>query len=162
MFRVQFLFLEEVDLDIIPEGGEGNLKLNATGANDGLYETLMEEFSHLPKESEEEKLDGLAVINEAPSVVPNPYVPGLRIFSYNVSSEEVKQTKKRNHGHQRGRKGDKDKHCKEEPYRSSWKCHLSEKWYSDADAPSRKNQQWTPLGYAQVKTVDWSSCAETD
>lgn len=96
-------------------------------------------------------MDGLAVINVAPSVVPNPFVPGFRIFSYNVSSEALmKQRGKRDHGHRRGRRGDKDRHCKEEPYSRSWKCHLDQPWHSDTDAPSRSNQAFTPLGYAQV------------
>lgn len=137
-------------MEIIPE--EEELKVNVTAAYDGLYETLLAEFAHLPKESEDKKLDGLAVVNVAPSVVPNPFVPGFRIFSYNVSTEALMEPrgKKRNHGHRRGRKGDKDKHCKEEPYSSSWKCHLDEPWHSDSDAPSRRNQAFTPLGYAQV------------
>lgn len=146
---LQFLFVEEVDLQIIPDEEDG--KLNKT-AHEGLYETLLDEFKHLPNESEEEKLDGLAVISVAPSVVPNPFVPGFRIFSYNVSSEALmkQKGKKRHHGHRRGRRGDKDRHCKEEPYRSSWKCHLNDPWYSDPKAPSRRNQAFTPLGYAQV------------
>lgn len=140
--------MEEIDLQIIPEEEAPVRKL---GANDGLYETLLAEFAHLPKDSEGDKLDGLAVINAAPAAVPNPYVPGFRVFSYNVSSSALLDaTKKRHHGHRRGRKGDKDKHCKEEPWSSSWKCHLREPWHSDADAPSRSNQAFTPLGYAQV------------
>ncbi len=142
--------MEEVDLQIIPDE---ELTEPNTFANDKLYETLIAEFAHLPKETEEKKLDGLAVINAAPAVVPNPFVPGFRIFSYNISSDALLEaTKKRHHGHKRGRKGDKNKHCKEEPYRSSWKCHLREPWHSDAGAPSRSNQAFTPLGYAQVGT----------
>ncbi|KXN86281.1 Endopolyphosphatase [Leucoagaricus sp. SymC.cos] len=156
-----FLFVEEVDLDIIPEDENGKLKIR--GAHDGLYKTLLTEFAHLPKEDDEKKLDGLAVVNVAPSVVPNPFVPSFRIFSYNVSAEALMKQmgKKRNHGHRRGRKGDKDKHCKEEPYRSSWKCHLNEPWYSDSDAPSRKSQAFTPLGYAQYYMPDISEANKT-
>jgi len=144
----QFLFMEEVDLEIIPE--KENLNMNVTGTHDGLFETLMAEFAHLPKEGDEEKLDGLAVVNVAPSVVPNPFVPGFRVFSYNATEGRVGTKGKRDHSHRRGRRGDKKQACKKEPHRSSWKCHLDEPWFSDPDAPSRKNQALTPLGYAQV------------
>ncbi|KAJ3569344.1 hypothetical protein NP233_g5113 [Leucocoprinus birnbaumii] len=63
-----FLFMEEIDLDIIPDE-EAKARVNA---HESLYETLLAEFAHLPKASEEKKLDGLAVVNVAPSVVPNP------------------------------------------------------------------------------------------
>jgi endopolyphosphatase len=141
--------VEEIDLEIIPGEEDKGLK---TAGQDELYETLLRDFKHLPGESDEEKLDGLAVINVAPSVVPNPFVPGLRIFSYNVSADGLMEPrKKREHGHRRGRKGDKESICKEKPYDRSWKCRLKEIWHSDHDAPSRKNQALTPLGYAQVQ-----------
>jgi len=146
-----FSFVEGIDLEIIPDEDP---KHNWAAA-DGLYETLMSEFAHLPKESDEDKMDELAAISVAPSVVPNPFLPGFRIFSYNVSSEALmKPTGKRDHGHRRGRRGDKDKHCKEERYNRSWKCHLDQPWHSDPDAPSRRNQAFTPLGFAQFYMPD--------
>lgn len=111
------------------------------------------------------------MINVSQPVVPNPYLPTFRIFSYNTSegstdtddgqsNEDRKKKKKkkgtkRKHGHRRGDHGNKDHHCKEEPYRDSWKCHLNDTWYSDPDSPSRSNQQWTGLGYAQVWLNDF-------
>ncbi|KAJ7771372.1 hypothetical protein DFH07DRAFT_953545 [Mycena maculata] len=44
---------------------------------------------------------------------------------------------------------DKEKQCKLDEYRETWKCKLNESWHSDPDAPSRSNQLWTPLGYVQ-------------
>jgi endopolyphosphatase len=147
----QFSFVEAIDLEIVTDEGDKGLEAK-NFEQDALYATLLREFEQLPEESDEEKLDGLAVINVAPSVVPNPFVPGLRIFSYNVSADALMEPRrKREHGHRRGRKGDKGSICKAKPYDSSWKCHLNEPWHSDADAPSRKNQALTPLGYAQVQ-----------
>ncbi|KAL9712723.1 Endopolyphosphatase [Leucoagaricus gongylophorus] len=155
-----FLFMEEVDLEIIPE--KENLNMNVTGTHDGLFETLMAEFAHLPREGDEEKLDGLAVVNVAPSVVPNPFVPGFRVFSYNATEGRVGTKGKRDHSHRRGRRGDKKQACKKEPHRSSWKCHLDEPWFSDPDAPSRKNQALTPLGYAQYYMPDIGKAGRRD
>lgn len=119
-----------------------------------LYETLLTEFAALPKESKNVSMDDYAVVNVSPPVVPNPYLPTFRIFTYNVTggSDQVTSiTKERHHGHRRGNHGNKDVHCKTEPYENSWKCHLNETWHSDPESPSRSNKLWTPLGYAQVK-----------
>ena len=105
------------------------------------------------------------MVNVAPSVVPD-YLPSFRIFTYNNTEGLTTQGKKkrhpkkppkRKHGRRRGERGDKKKHCKEEKYRNSWKCHLKEPWNSDEEAPSRTNGQWTPLGYAQVCVRRWGS-----
>jgi len=51
-----------------------------------LYGTLLRNFTHMRK-IPDSKLDhgNYAVVNVAPSVVPNPYLPSFRIFSYNIS-----------------------------------------------------------------------------
>lgn len=51
-----------------------------------LYGTLLRNFTHMRK-IPESKLDhgNYAVVNVAPSVVPNPYLPSFRIFAYNIS-----------------------------------------------------------------------------
>lgn len=118
-----------------------------------LYETLLREFSVLA-DQEDASEDDYAVVNVSPPIVPNPYLPTFRIFSYNVTGQEkqvTSQGRRRMHGHRRGKLGNKEALCDESPHRDSWKCHLNETWYTDADAPSRKNQLWTPLGYAQVR-----------
>lgn len=164
-----FFFLESIDLDIIPDEYRESLavqkkEIHATGNDLALYDTLLAEFSALPT-PKRTNLDEYAVVNVAPSVVPN-YRPSFRIYSYNVTETGAhdepattldggrkkpapKKPPKRHHGRRRGDKGAKDKHCKEEEYNKSWKCHLDEPWNSDEESPSRRNQFWTPLGYAQ-------------
>lgn len=82
----------------------------------------------------------------------NPYVPALRVFSYNVTgytdsyaeAEKKKKGSKRKHSHRDD--------CKKDDKR--WGCRLPhEKWHSDAESPSRKNTLWSPLGYSQVCRV---------
>ncbi|KAF6762120.1 endopolyphosphatase [Ephemerocybe angulata] len=154
-----FFFLESIDLEIIPE----SKKAVRTAGNDlALYNVLLEEFAALPT-NKKINLDEYAAVNVAPSVVPN-YLPSFRIFSYNVTDTldaiepeggkkkkkpTPKKPPKRKHGHRRGERGDKDKHCTEEKYQNSWKCHLDEPWNSDENSPSRTNRFWSPLGYAQ-------------
>ena len=117
----------------------------------GLFETLIEDFSTLPKSAKHTKYEDYAVVNVGPSVVPNPYVPTFRIFSYNISEANVKLAKKRKHGHHRGDQGNKTTQCESEEYQDTWWCHLDKPWYSDSTAPSRSNGRLTPLGYAQVR-----------
>jgi endopolyphosphatase len=137
-----------------------------TSGHGDLYQTLLHEFSAIPKTSDKVNLDDYAVINVSPPVVPNPYLPTFRIFSYNITridnasdieedgfSQTTKTQLKRKHGHHRGEHGNKASQCKTEPFKDTWKCRLNETWYSDPDAPSRRNTQWTPLGYAQVHSL---------
>ncbi|TFK75900.1 endopolyphosphatase [Pluteus cervinus] len=145
-----FFFLEAIDLDIFPEEED---ETNSE-AKEELYQTLLGEFSALPRANKNHTLDEYAVVNVSPPVVPNPYLPTFRIFSYNVTgfdgaSGVTVQGKKRQHGHRRGNSGDKEVHCKTERYQDSWKCHLNETWHSDPKSPSRTNTLWSPLGYAQ-------------
>ncbi len=144
---MQFTFVEAVDLQLVvaPSSVSGKAEL---------YKDLIEEFSALPKKAKEVNYDNYSVINVSPPVVPNPYVPTFRVFSYNVSEHGEIQGKKRKHRHDRGKHGDKGSECKKEPYKNSWKCHLNEPWHSDPYSPSRRNQRWTPLGYAQVRRVE--------
>ncbi|KAL0070755.1 Endopolyphosphatase [Marasmius tenuissimus] len=165
-----FFFVEAVDLELeldrqkdMPAGETpGGVEINGEG---DLYSAIMDDFATLPSTSKVE-LDEYAVINVSPPVVPNPYLPTFRIFSYNISSVEAAVNKKkkkkkgkkggkRKPGHHRGKHGDKSVHCKEEPFQTSWKCHLSnDTWHSDPESPSRKNQLWTPTGYAQYYIPD--------
>jgi len=146
-----FYFLDRADLQIT--SGRAAAVKTTTLKGDELFKTLMKEFSALPESLEKINLDDFAVVNVSPSVVPNPYVPGFRIYSYNVTEQghwREKAFKKRKHGHSHGRNGDKEVECGKDRWRNSWKCHLpNETWHSDAESPSRSNQQWTPLGYAQ-------------
>ena len=119
----------------------------------GLFETLIQDFSTLPKSANDIKYEDYAVVNVGPSVVPNPYVPTFRIFSYNITEANVKSAKKRKHGHRRGDQGNKTTQCESDEYKDTWWCHLDNPWYSDPTAPSRSNGRLTPLGYAQVRYI---------
>ena len=149
---MQFFLLEAGDLEV---GVEPTADGGAHATDGGkLYESLIEDFRAIPKITNDSGYDNYAVINVSPSVVPNPYVPTFRIFVYNVTGGDESMgwmTKKRNHGHRRGKDGNKESECKKPEYSDTWKCRLKEPWYSDGDAPSRKNKKWTPIGYAQVR-----------
>jgi endopolyphosphatase len=129
-----------------------------------LHKTLRKDFKDIPKKSKID-LDEWAVVNVSPSVVANPYLPALRVFSYNVTShnagtekpgdptdmgDQQKKTEgsKRKHSH---RHGGKPKDCKKKKNRDRWECRSPQgKWHSDEHAPSRTNTLWSPLGYSQV------------
>jgi endopolyphosphatase len=150
----QFFLLEAGDLEFLSESDltpADNITLNGRKR---LYDNLVDDFSNLPKKGKTDH-DNYGVVNVSPSVVPNPYLPSFRIYTYNITqardSANVKKKKsKRKHGHQRG-DGDKQKLCKKKKYEDSWRCKLDQPWHSDPDAPSRINSLWSPLGYAQVR-----------
>ncbi|KAK0468387.1 Metallo-dependent phosphatase-like protein [Desarmillaria tabescens] len=148
-----FFFVEAIDLEFDLDRDSRAISLQ----NGDLCDALLEDFSALPKPSRTD-LDNYGVINVSPPVVPNPYLPTFRIFSYNVTGFDASAVgvlkKDRKHSHHRGEHGNKDELCKEEPYRSSWKCQLNSTWHSDPDSPSRRNQLWSPLGYAQYYIPD--------
>ncbi|KDR83732.1 hypothetical protein GALMADRAFT_219563 [Galerina marginata CBS 339.88] len=151
-----FFFMEAADLGIFPDKEDLQDGAVSTLGDGGLFETLVGNWGALPKSP---KLADYAVVNVGPSVVPNPYLPTFRIFSYNVSAagdlalkkpkKQPKKPSKRKPGHPRGDGGNKTVHCKSEKYRDTWRCHLDQPWHSDSSSPSRSNQRWTPLGYAQ-------------
>lgn len=130
-----------------------------------LHKTLRKDFKDMPKKSKID-LDQWAVVNVSPSVVANPYLPALRVFSYNVTShnaglnetedhtgvdEQEEKELKRKHGH---RHGGKPKNCKKKKNRDRWECRSpQDKWHSDKHAPCRTNRLWSPLGYSQVTCI---------
>lgn len=147
----QFSFLEADDLQIISD--EATKARQDAFKHDDLYDALLDEFAMLPESHEDVNLEDYAIINVSPAVVPSPYVPSFRIYSYNVSGDEVQGArvmKRRNHRRRRGQYGDKETECSKEEWSGSWKCHLNDTWSSNPQSPSRINQRWTPLGYAQV------------
>ncbi|KAJ7276413.1 hypothetical protein B0H12DRAFT_1085257 [Mycena haematopus] len=133
-----FFFLEANDLEIFEP---------ATVQNNDLFDALLADFGAMPKPKDISYHD-YAVINVSPSVVPNPYLPSFRVFSYNITGT-ASSLKDRKPGHHRGSSKNKEKQCKLDMYRETWRCQLNETWHSDPDAPSRSNRLWTPLGYAQ-------------
>ncbi|KAI0254387.1 Metallo-dependent phosphatase-like protein [Lactifluus subvellereus] len=147
-----FFLLEAGDLEFPSESDLTPADKAASKGHKGLYDTLVDDFSNLPKKGKADH-DNYGVVNIAPSVVPNPYLPSFRIYTYNItqardSANMKKKKPKRKHGHRRG-KGNKERLCKKKKFEDSWRCKLDEPWYSDPDAPSRINSLWSPLGYAQ-------------
>lgn len=116
-----------------------------------MYDSLINDFGDLPKKGKTDH-DDYGVVNVSPSVIPNPYLPSFRIYTYNITHAEENAhvtKKKRKHGHRRG-KGNKAELCKKKAYKNSWRCRLDKPWHSNPEAPSRINTLWSPLGYAQV------------
>jgi len=145
-----FFLLEAGDLEFPSEPDLTSDKARLE-ARKGLYDSLIDDFGDLPTRGKTD-YDNYGVINISPSVVPNPYLPSFRIYTYNITNAGdnvgVKKKPKRKHGHRRG-KGNKAELCKKKTYKDSWRCNLDEPWHSDQDAPSRINTLWSPLGYAQ-------------
>ncbi|EGO27522.1 hypothetical protein SERLADRAFT_446757 [Serpula lacrymans var. lacrymans S7.9] len=146
-----FFFLDAKDLEIWPEAA-------STGGESPLYDSLISDFEELCK-TEEVNYDNYAVINVSPSVVPNPYVPSFRIYSYNItglSSTVLKKSKRKHSRYHHGNPENNDSECRKEPYRDSWRCKLKQPWHSDSEAPSRRNTLWTGLGYAQSLATQYT------
>lgn len=155
--RPQFFFVEAEDL--LLELDQDRKKIRTE--SEDLCDALLDDFGGLPSAGKTD-LDNYGVVNVSPPVVPNPYLPTFRVFSYNITglqtsgtplidrSQGTTQSRGRKPSHHRGDHGNKATYCPEEEYRYSWKCILNNTWHSDPKAPSRSNQLWSPLGYAQV------------
>jgi len=157
MNKDHFFLLEAGDLQFPSESGLTPDEARSEG-HDGLFDSLVNDFGDLPKKAKTD-YDDYGVVNISPSVVPNPYLPSFRIYTYNVThagdranmkKKKKKKSPKRKHGHRRG-KGNKAELCKKKRYKDSWRCRLDEPWHSDPNAPSRVNTLWSPLGYGQVR-----------
>lgn len=120
-----------------------------------LIEELFQEFEALP-EAKDLDLDQYVVINVSPSVVPNPYLPSFRVYSYNITgvldiASSEKALNKKHHHRDRDRGGNNDGvDCDNEKERETWACRPKKPYHIDPKSPSRANQLWSPLGYAQV------------
>ncbi|KAK7695800.1 hypothetical protein QCA50_000438 [Cerrena zonata] len=142
------------------DGDEGDLKKK----HKDLYGTLLKSFNHMHKVSKLDH-DNYAVVNVAPSVVPNPYLPSFRIFSYNISGSPyipgdlgVTLDSIGSRGltaHSEDSDGsppdclDDTEGRQNLTLEKTYKCHSSRRWNSSPNSPSRRNGLWSPLGYAQ-------------
>lgn len=154
-----FYFVEAADLNVSLEED----RMPSHSFEGTIFQTLMADFEALVKRSKDLNYDDYAVISVSPSLVPNPYLPSFRVFSYNISGlgsttvgavgedEYLLMTKKDRASrwkHLPYRHGDDGNQCMDAGYRDSWRCKLRP-WRPDSHAPSRQNTLWTPLGYAQ-------------
>lgn len=139
-----------------------NGTVSTTGKHKELYSTLLKSFDHLSDAEKKLDYDSLAVANVGPSVVPNPYLPSFRIFSYNITGSRyspgaVGETNGSGDGqlnHQRhlGDYMDRASLCHDSgALNESWRCKLNDRWHSSPNSPSRTNRLYTPLGFAQVR-----------
>ncbi|KZT12740.1 uncharacterized protein LAESUDRAFT_13671 [Laetiporus sulphureus 93-53] len=123
----------------------------------GLYKTLLRVFEDI-KTPHKISYDDYGVVNVSPSVVPNPYLPSFRIFTYNITGTPYIPADVRRAGtsieagsdsaRSEDRQAVDSSACQE---RDSWSrtCRLWQPWHSSPDSPSRTNTLWSPLGYAQ-------------
>ncbi|KAG1754048.1 Metallo-dependent phosphatase-like protein [Suillus paluster] len=155
-----FYFVEAADLNVSQEGTELSQNSGST-----IFETVMDDFEALAK-TKDLNYDDYAVVNVSPSLVPNPYLPTFRVFSYNISGlgsssvgavgedEYLLMTKMdrasrwKHLPYRHGDDGNDGRQCMSAAYRESWRCKFHP-WRSDSHAPSRQNSLWSPLGYAQ-------------
>ncbi|KAH9843836.1 uncharacterized protein C8Q71DRAFT_793476 [Rhodofomes roseus] len=113
-----------------------------------LYNTLLKTFDDLPKPKHNGSYDDYGVVNVSPSVVPNPYLPSFRIFTYNTTGSAYVPAL----GPGRGSCADAGGQEKD-----ALRCDVAKPWHASPDAPSRTNRLWTPLGYAQYYLPDLES-----
>lgn len=148
-----FSFLEADEIDMSAE----------ISSSSTIFETLIADFSEIPEPLEDTHYDNYAVVNVNAAIVPNPYIPSFRIFTYNttglsgfakdVSSDPYLQTIKASQRHralnQRQIRPFKTPKCEHEEYHNTWRCQFDKPWHSDSESPSRRNSLWSPLGFAQ-------------
>jgi endopolyphosphatase len=166
LIDTEFYYVSVADLDVRPEGDTPLFQSSKKGT---IYDEVMASFEALPETSEQLNYDDYAIVSVSPALVPNPYLPTFRIFSYNISGlqsssvgavgedEYLQKTKMGRAArwmhlpYRHGDHGNNSPQCRSASYRDSWKCKRLRSWRSDGLAPSRKNSLWSPLGYAQVR-----------
>ncbi|KAG2141513.1 hypothetical protein BD769DRAFT_1650743 [Suillus cothurnatus] len=149
----QFSFLDADDIDM-------SMKTSLKGT---LFKTLIADFSEIPEPLEDTHYGNYAVVNVNAAIVPNPYIPSFRIFTYNttglsgfvedIGSDPYLQTTKatqrrRALTHEQVRAFKKPK-CERKKSCSTWRCQFNKPWHTDSESPSRRNSLWSPLGFAQ-------------
>lgn len=128
-----------------------------------IFETLIADFSEIPEPLEDTHYDNYAVVNVNAAIVPNPYIPSFRVFTYNTTGlsgfakdigsdpylQTIKATQRRRAlNHEQVRAFTEPK-CEREEYRNSWRCQFDKPRHSDSESPSRRNSLWSPTGFAQ-------------
>lgn len=152
-----FFFLDARTLASNESAKAADDDAHTNGKHKDLYVTLLKDFDHLYKREKSLDYDGIAVVNVAPSVVPNPYLPSFRIFSYNITGSRYSAGLGDNgpesgvgDRHSLGDFVDREALCEgPDGLNVSWRCTLNSPWHSSPYSPSRMNRLYTPLGYAQ-------------
>ncbi|KAK4685787.1 endopolyphosphatase, partial [Tremellales sp. Uapishka_1] len=126
-----------------------------------LQEELKKDFKEMPSAGKLKMKDYIAV-NVAPSIIPT-YLPGVRVFSYNISGVSrdpddddveigVRKKKGRHGGHRHHLPKDD---CSRPENEDKPHCTFKHKpRYYSKHSPSRSNQPLTPLGYTQFYLPD--------
>jgi hypothetical protein len=150
---LQFSLVQADDLEI----WSSSRKSVGTMKKSDIFQDLMQSFAKVPKKEEKTDVGDYAIINVSPSVIPNPFLPSFRIFTYNVTrgGQDAQRERDREQRPLTGVMASKSRHqaCRKGEWRQTWACQLDEAWQSDPRAPSRTNTLWTPLGYAQVSDL---------
>ncbi|GJE84018.1 endopolyphosphatase [Phanerochaete sordida] len=150
-----FFFLDARTLASEEENDGG---AHTAGKHKDLYATLLKDYDHLYKREKDLDYDSISVVNVAPSVVPNPYLPSFRIFSYNITGSRYSAGLLGDSGtdsgvgqqHHLGDFVDREELCQgPDASNVSWRCNLNSPWHSSPHSPSRTNRLYTPLGFAQ-------------
>lgn len=153
-----FSFLDADDIDMSAE-----TLPTGTLSSSTLFDTLIADFSEIPEPLEDVHYDKYAVVNVNAAIVPNPYIPSFRIFTYNTTGlsgfakdigsdpylQMIKATQRQralNHEPVHVLKKPK---CERKKFRKTWRCQFDKPWHSDSQSPSRRNSLWSPLGFAQ-------------
>ncbi|KIK37842.1 hypothetical protein CY34DRAFT_15428 [Suillus luteus UH-Slu-Lm8-n1] len=148
-----FSFLDADEIDMSTE----------ISSSSTIFETLIADFSGIPEPLEDTHYDNYAVVNVNAAIVPNPYIPSFRVFTYNTTGlsgfakdvgsdpylQTIKATQRRRAlNHEQVRAFTEPK-CEREEYRNAWRCQFDKPWHSDSESPSRRNSLWSPTGFAQ-------------
>jgi len=146
----QFFFLDaehvrsKSDKEASTSGKHDELRLGKKKHRQ-LYNTLLKDFDDLPKTKHNASYDDYGVVNVSPSLVPNPYLPSFRIFTYNTTGAAYEPAL------------EPEAACDDASGRNTWRCDVAKPWHASPDSPSRTNRLWTPLGYAQYYLPDLES-----
>ncbi|EIW71731.1 hypothetical protein TREMEDRAFT_27201, partial [Tremella mesenterica DSM 1558] len=141
-----FFFLDVIELE---DGAFGTF---GRSANNGLRDELKKDFGEMPG-PQAIKLKDYVVVNVGASVIPT-YLPGVRVYSYNISGldDEITIAKKRKHGHRHDKPKDD---CSLPEHQDKPHCTFKHKpRYYNKTSPSRSNRPLTPLGYTQFYLPD--------
>ncbi|GBE79453.1 Endopolyphosphatase [Sparassis crispa] len=154
-----FMDAETISSTSVPSLTDDPDEIDTLGRKKELYDTLIRTFADLPKGTKNISYDDYGVVNVSPSVVPNPYLPSFRIFTYNITgSQYVPKAQDEEEGTLQASNSislaGRAASCNDSMHRNTWRCQLTQPWHSNPHSPSRSNNLWSPLGFAQYYLPD--------